>query len=528
MSPGNKDSVGEIFEKCRSWVDREQWSRIAEARPGDDPGAFPGFLADHAHRFSVPPFLPDLAELEWAHKRAGEIAIPPPGEISRVCLNPTLQLLNLSWKNLSLLWGAERDIPPPAPGEEWLLVWRRPRETEVRLAVASRDDLLALKITAEHEDPGGLARAHRLPVGPIEEKLDMAVRKGILLAPPSRIRRDPSFPVGAIEGQAFFTSSVFTLQWHITQACDLHCKHCYDRSNRDALELGQAVAVLEDFHGFCKERQVRGQVSFTGGNPLLYPHFREVYRAARDLNLSAAILGNPAPREQVETLAAIEPPVYYQISLEGLERHNDEIRGPGHFLRAMAFLDVLRELGIYSMVMLTLTRNNLDQVLPLADILREKTDLFTFNRLSLTGEGAQLRLPSREGYATFLESYAEAAEANPVLGLKDNLIGILRHRKGLEPFGGCTGYGCGAAFNFVSLLADGEVHACRKFPSPIGNVLEQGMAAVYDSAEARKYRSGCEGCRGCAIRPVCGGCMAMAHGAGLDVFRERDPFCFME
>ena len=34
----------------------------------------------------------------------------------------------------------------------------------------------------------------------------------------------------------------------------------------------------------------------------------------------------------------------------------------------------------------------------------------------------------------------------------------------MEPFGGCTGFGCGAAFNFMAVLPDGEVHACRKVP----------------------------------------------------------------
>jgi selenobiotic family peptide radical SAM maturase len=179
------------------------------------------------------------------------------------------------------------------------------------------------------------------------------------------------------------------------------------------------------------------------------------------------------------------------------------------------------------MVMLTLTRDNMDQVIPLAEILRDKADLFTFNRLARVGEGASLRLPEKERYTAFLESYTEAASSNPVLGLKDNLINILRHRKGMEPFGGCAGYGCSAAFNFVSLLPDGEVHACRKFPSYIGNALLNTLSEIYDSPAAGRYRSGCNGCRECFIRPVCGGCMAMAYSAGLDVFEERDPFCFM-
>ena len=93
-------------------------------------------------------------------------------------------------------------------------------------------------------------------------------------------------------------------------------------------------------------------------------------------------------------------------------------------------------------------------------------------------------MPARDTYASFLEVYLKAVESNPVLALKDNLINILNHRKGAELFGGCTGFGCGAAFNFLAVLPDGEVHACRKFPSLIGNVFHQSLGDIYDSEAA--------------------------------------------
>ena len=114
------------------------------------------------------------------------------------------------------------------------------------------------------------------------------------------------------------------------------------------------------------------------------------------------------------------------------------------------------------------------------------------------------------------------------MGLKDNLLNLLRYQKGMELFGGCAGYGCSAAFNFMAVLSVGEAHACRKFPSLIGNVLEQSIAEIYDSEIARRYRAGCKVCRSCPIRPVCGGCLAVAHSFGLNIFEERDPYCFMK
>ena len=287
-----------------------------------------------------------------------------------------------------------------------------------------------------------------------------------------------------------------------------------------------ALRVLDDLQSFCRDRRVRGSVSLSGGNPLLHPDFTEIYRAAAERGFGLCILGNPAPRGRIEELIDIRRPGFFQVSLEGLPEHNDWVRGAGHFERTTRFLRDLKELGVSSMVMLTLTEQNIDQVLPLAALLRGLVDDFHFNRLAMVGEGANLRLPTRERYARFLAEYLEAAARDPALGIKDNLINILRRERGAPPFGGCTGFGCGAAFNFIALLPDGEVHACRKFPSPIGNAVRDGIAAVYESAAARAYRAGCSACRDCAIRPVCGGCLAVAHGFGLDPLRDRDPLCF--
>ena len=143
-------------------------------------------------------------------------------------------------------------------------------------------------------------------------------------------------------------------------------------------------------------KHVKGQVSFTGGNPLLHPDFSAIYQAAAHLGFTLAILGNPAPRDRIDELIAIQRPSFFQVSLEGLPEYNDYIRGIGHFERVMNFLDLLRDLDVYSMVMLTLTRDNLEQVIPLGERLRGRADAFYFNRLARVGEGASLELPSRE------------------------------------------------------------------------------------------------------------------------------------
>jgi len=493
----------------------------ARAAATQDPDGFPEFLARYPAEF--PSSLAELARLEG---RAAALPELPARPVEQLSANPTLELLTFSWQGLCRLFLEGRgDV---TQGAETVLLYRHPETGSVEARVASAQELLALKVVVEGIDPVDAARQGEVPVGVVDAALEQAVTAGILLAPPSRIRRDDSmFPV-AVVPESLVAAQVFTLQWHITQACDLHCKHCYDRSKRQAVTLEEGVAILDDFRRFCRERQVAGQVSFSGGNPLLHPQFYDLYRAAVERNLGVAILGNPVPREWLERICAIRPPVFYQVSLEGLEPHTDYIRGKGHFSRVLDFLEELKAVGVYSMVMLTLTRDNVQEVLQLADQLKGRVDLFTFNRLAMVGEGASLASVEPEKLPSFLESYMDAAERLGFLSLKDNLFNILRHREGTPLLGGCTGFGCGAAFNFVSLLPDGEVHACRKFPSPIGSIREQSLAALYDSEEAARYRRGSRACRECPVRPGCGGCLAVAHGFGLDVFEERDPYCFFD
>ncbi|MFZ5571624.1 MAG: thio(seleno)oxazole modification radical SAM maturase SbtM [Thermodesulfobacteriota bacterium] len=521
-----------VFFTCRRILGKESWDRVLAALGNDiTPQTFADALASQKTAHHLPDYIDDLARLEWiSHQVKSEDAHSTESP-EKISINPSLSLVPVSWKHIAALLKnpvSGPDCPQPEASPVHVIIWRHPRTNEFHIREALDIDLLALKIAVEEMDPREAAAIGQTTVGAILAVLRRAVAQGLLLSPPSRIRRAVSLPPQSLKIlEPFESADIFTLQWHITQDCDLHCKHCYDRSDREPMAYDTALSILDDFNGFCTRMNVRGQVTFTGGNPLLYPHFLQLYHDTSDRGLGVAILGNPTAEAQMERLCRTTKPLFFQISLEGLEEHNDYIRGAGHFRRSLVFLDQLRKMGIYSMVMLTLTRDNLNQVLPLGELLRERADFFTFNRLSAIGEGKHLLMPEKEKFVSFLYEYETAAAHNPILGFKDNLFNIIRKEKNNAFFGGCTGYGCGAAFNFVSLLPDGEVHACRKFPSPIGDIRHKSLFDIYHSELAQKYRNGSEACRNCHLNPVCRGCLAIIHSHGLDVFKDKDPFCFV-
>ena len=515
------------FAGCRSLIDPTAWRGISSGcHHFETLPAFLDSVQNYIQSTQTPLFLAELARLEWHIWKAKNQDIEMPASALQIALNPSLVLLDLSWVDLTdYLSSAGSSLPHP--GQELVLLWKHPKTGDVQSETASSESLLVLKMVLENIDARDVAQTGAIPLVAVRAAVDRTAEKGIIFLPSSRIRRNREVEEASpYTDEQFQVSSSFTLQLHITQACDLHCRHCYDRSDRSALMLPEALRILEEMDHFCRERNVSGQVSFTGGNPLLHPDFPAMYQAAADYGFTLNVLGNPCDEKQIERLQAIQPLNFFQVSLEGLPEHNDYIRGKGHFERTMRFLALLCQMNVYSMVMLTLTKDNMDQVIALGEFLQGKTNAFFFNRLTPVGEGAALALPSRASYISFLDQYLEAAKRLPVLGYKDNLLNIAMQQQGMAPFGGCTGFGCGAAFNFLSVLPDGEVHACRKFPSLIGNLKTQTLAEVCDSEAAERYRNGSEECRSCTMNLVCGGCLASTYSHGLNIFKYKDPFCF--
>jgi len=226
---------------------------------------FPEILALLIEKHDLPLFLPELARLEFAlHQvRASDVEIPQ--EVLACTLNPTLQIIQLGWRHLAGLaanGSASADEVRPEQAPEVVLIWRKGGSDEVLRKVADDEDLLILKMVMENLEPEIVAEAGNLPVGAVDLALNRAVERGLILSPSSLLRRDESFfgDDCRADRDTFTTVEAFSLQWHLTQACDLHCRHCYDRSSRETLTLDKALMVLDDLRSFCRARHVKGHV----------------------------------------------------------------------------------------------------------------------------------------------------------------------------------------------------------------------------------------------------------------------------
>ena len=95
------ESLEKIYPVSRSYVRPADWETLrAQMEAGRTPEDFPGLLAETFPAGDHLDFLFDLARLEWARYQAGLGLAGGDPEPDRVIVNPALQLLQVSYRNL--------------------------------------------------------------------------------------------------------------------------------------------------------------------------------------------------------------------------------------------------------------------------------------------------------------------------------------------------------------------------------------------------------------------------------------------
>ncbi len=197
MNPLTNDRSDDRYRACRSVLGDAAWARLS-ARCSKA-------LAEHSLSAALlepgkngfPEFLSELARLEEIVGVVGRGKESLPKEISQPLVNPTIQIVELSWKNLASRLGSDQNISVvhPIRAGECVLLWYNQFTDRVSARPLHDEDLLVLKMVVEGISSEAIAAQNDLPVGAVDAAMSRAVAIGLVLAPPSRIRRDPKlFP----------------------------------------------------------------------------------------------------------------------------------------------------------------------------------------------------------------------------------------------------------------------------------------------------------------------------------------------
>lgn len=335
----------------------------------------------------------------------------------------------------------------------------------------------------------------------------------------------------------------FALQWHITDRCDQRCKHCYIYEGKDkacSLELNLETLnrILEDFIQCCDRLEVDPMITITGGDPLLYPQIWEFLKILKNKDLKFSILGNPFHlnynvTRKLEELGCMG----YQMSLDGLRYTHDSIRKSGSFDTTLNALKYFENTEIFTAIMTTVSKSNINEIPNLVDlVVKHKVRYFGFARYCPNPNDIEL-MPSSDEYKMFLDKmwnkYMEYQQSDTIFVLKDHLWTLYLYEKGLfnpKEFDNPEDLildGCHCGINHITVLANGDVYACRRSDTFVGSVLNESLYDIFTGNKMDQYRCyDCfEYCKKCELKNFCRGCPSVAK-CTTGNFYAKDPQCW--
>ncbi|WP_295939367.1 radical SAM/SPASM domain protein, ACGX system [uncultured Alistipes sp.] len=334
-------------------------------------------------------------------------------------------------------------------------------------------------------------------------------------------------------------ANYFGLQLHITDDCDQRCEHCYIFNDPlfqgHNLSLVDIKSIIVNFESFCESMEYNPHISLTGGDPLLRKDIWEILGYIHQRKIPYSILGNPFHLTQTVANRLFSLGCEkYQLSIDGLEKTHDEIRKKGSFAATLDALEVLNKSGVMSQVMMTISKKNYMETPDVVRFLEKKSVCsFAFARYCPTSMDKNLDHISPQEYKEFLSImwnvYQELAHGRTEFFLKDHLWTLFLYEKGLFQLQeeDIIYEGCGCAIHHMTVLPNGEVYACRRFNSSVGNALTKSFKEIFFGNEIEQYRDYEKmECYSCELFNYCRGCPAVSYGT-YGSFYKKDPQCWI-
>ena len=266
--------------------------------------------------------------------------------------------------------------------------------------------------------------------------------------------------------------------WQITNECNLACLHCIEESGpgkafRDELAKEQILDILDQMRALDVP-----YVSFSGGEPMVHPHFFEMVErfCAGDGQLKIETNGHYLTPQNCERLKRLGVKAV-QVSIDGASRETfNRMRVRGEFGTALVGTRNLRAAGVPIEINFSPTRFNVDEIGPAVDLACELGAYsFYSGRTMYTGNAVKTwrqLAPSEEQYEQFFATLrAKAIEYQGRMRVHFHEMGLLEELR----------YRLRHPAALLIVLPNGLVKLINALPFVCGDLRTQSLAEVWAS-----------------------------------------------
>lgn len=299
--------------------------------------------------------------------------------------------------------------------------------------------------------------------------------------------------------------------------CNLKCKMCYVRLDLD--EMKGKLLSLDEWLKIALEMQKSGVLFLllTGGEPLLYPHFKELYLELKKMGFIITINSNGTIiDESWAEFFSLHKPRRINITLYGTcEETYRSLCGFEGFQKTIRGIELLKEKGVQVKINGSITKinyNEIDEIYAIGQKLNIPVAIDTYMIPSLKERNLdfdlQTRLLPEEAALARWKVLQHDLHPDDLHSYIQKTIYQIDENKYEHPSCiSCMASNCSFSINYL-----GEMKPCVTFSEPFISVCEAGFKKSWEyvSHYAKQFHLN-EKCCICPFRCICGTCVASAY-----------------
>ena len=320
----------------------------------------------------------------------------------------------------------------------------------------------------------------------------------------------------------------------------MSCVHCGSDATRnerpDALTHEQWIQVIDDLKTLGNK-----SVTLSGGEPFLYPRWRDLVLHIRKRKMRANFISNGYFIREEDIVFMKENGVtHVAVSVDGDEAVHDAIRRfPGSFARLLEVFTLGKKHTFPVTVVTSVNKRNFGVREKIREIMLEhgvvQWQVQIVNSFGRAGEKRDELLLDPDQYIELCDDILRWRRAH---------AGVLRvdpadsmgycHPVTDEFLGDCEWRGCNAGMYVVGVQADGAVLGCLSLQDEkfiAGNVRERSLVDIWNDEAAFSYTRGYDvrlmegACGTCDTKRRCkSGCLGIAWSIEGSLY--RNPYCY--
>lgn len=322
------------------------------------------------------------------------------------------------------------------------------------------------------------------------------------------------------------SGQILTIRIETSRICNLRCQYCCNRSGialDNEIPYNKLLSIIDE----AKDMGAKSIIVIGGGEPTIYPHFRDLIMHIEHLKLVPVVFTNAQTitLELAEFLFRHNVSVIIKLDSLDKERQDSLVGVEGAYDRIQNSLNNLKSVGYGSEkdnalrlgASFVVSKFNYDEI----------ESIWRFCRQNNLFPNLEMMIPN--GNAK--EMMDKIVPASDWKSLKERLLAIDQNEFGYSwfPYTPLVGASCFQVMYNLYITVEGEVRPCSSIHCHIANVYRYSLREITELPFFRvaRYIDNylCGSCGSCDQHRHCIGCRGLAYAFNSDSKSDIEALC---